>query len=120
MSYEDPNSGSAEQPGGIFFQPAQPIFEPVDETEVATEPARVELPDPEDAPEDVPEDEGESEDGESEEEQPENEGYDPADHTVAEVKDYLEKNPGELAAVLVKEKAGDNRKGILDLENDES
>lgn len=41
--------------------------------------------------------------------------YDPADHTVVEVKEYLAEHPEELDAVLEAEEAGKARAGILDL-----
>lgn len=38
---------------------------------------------------------------------------DPSDYKVAEVNDYLAKNPEQAAAVLALEEAGEARKGIL-------
>jgi hypothetical protein len=36
-------------------------------------------------------------------------GFDPGEHTVAEVEEYLSANPGETDAVLAAERAGKNR-----------
>lgn len=39
--------------------------------------------------------------------------YDPADHTVEEVLEYLEKNPDQVESVLKLEESGKARKGVL-------
>jgi hypothetical protein len=36
-------------------------------------------------------------------------GFDPADHTVDEVKDHVRSNPGEAEAVLESEESGEGR-----------
>lgn len=40
--------------------------------------------------------------------------FDPADHTVAEVKEYLDENPAETDRVLSAEASGKNRKGLVE------
>lgn len=40
--------------------------------------------------------------------------YDPGAHTVDEVNDYLDENPGDIAAVLRREESGQARKGVLE------
>ena len=40
--------------------------------------------------------------------------FDPSDHTVAEVQEYLEANPDEGKRVRKAEKAGKNRAGIVE------
>jgi hypothetical protein len=40
--------------------------------------------------------------------------FDPGDHTVAEVKEYLEENPEETERVLAAEAAGRGRKGLVE------
>jgi hypothetical protein len=40
--------------------------------------------------------------------------YDPGEHTVAEVTDYMEQHPDEADAVRASEAAGKNRKGIVE------
>lgn len=45
--------------------------------------------------------------------------YDPSEHTVAEVQDYLEENPEEFDEVLAAEKEGKNRQGIVSLDRPE-
>jgi hypothetical protein len=40
-------------------------------------------------------------------------GYDPADHTVAEVQAYLEAHPDEADAVLALEAEGKNRASLV-------
>ena len=47
--------------------------------------------------------------------------YDPSEHNVSEVKEYLEANPDEWDAVMEAERAGKNRQGLTSLEKpDES
>jgi hypothetical protein len=41
-------------------------------------------------------------------------GFDPADHTVAEVWDYIDAHPDERDAVIAAEHAGKDRAGIVD------
>ena len=41
-------------------------------------------------------------------------GFDPADHTVAEVEEYVDANPDQQAAVLDAEKAGKNRTTLVE------
>lgn len=46
--------------------------------------------------------------------------YDPGDHTVEEVKEYVEEHPDESAAIAEAEKSGKARTTLLDaLESDE-
>jgi len=40
-------------------------------------------------------------------------GFDPGEHTVAEVEEYLAKHPGEVDAVLAAEKAGKARATLV-------
>lgn len=40
--------------------------------------------------------------------------YDPAEHNVAEVKEYIEKNPDERDAVIAAERRGKARSTLLD------
>jgi hypothetical protein len=48
------------------------------------------------------------------------EGFDPADHTVDDVKAYVGEHPGERQAILDAETAGKNRVTLVDwLEEDE-
>lgn len=42
--------------------------------------------------------------------------YDPSEHTVAEVQDYLDDNPDEFDAVVEAEKSGKNRQGITGID----
>ena len=42
------------------------------------------------------------------------EAFDPGDHTVAEVEEYVAANPDQQAAVLKAEKAGKNRTTLVD------
>lgn len=70
-------------------------------------------------PEPTPEDEadtGVSEDSAPEEpaEEPDNPGFDPADHTVAEVHAYLDAHPDDAVRVLSLEASGRARKGLLE------
>lgn len=51
--------------------------------------------------------EGDTEDGETAE------AYDPSEHGVSDVLEYLAANPDEAEAVLAAERAGKGRKGIL-------
>jgi hypothetical protein len=44
----------------------------------------------------------------------EDEVFDPADHTVAEVLDYAAEHPDEVAAIAAAEEAGKNRSTLLD------
>ena len=44
---------------------------------------------------------------------PQSEGFDPAEHTVDEVLQYLEDNPDEVDTVLDLESEGKARKGVL-------
>jgi hypothetical protein len=41
------------------------------------------------------------------------EQYNPGDHTVAEVKEYVEENPAQASEVLEAEKAGQNRTTLV-------
>lgn len=41
-------------------------------------------------------------------------GYDPGEHTVAEVEDYVEDNPDSAAAILAAETAGKNRSTLVE------
>ena len=47
--------------------------------------------------------------------EPEGEAFDPGDHTVAEVHDYLSANPDDQKRVVKAEKAGKNRASIVDV-----
>jgi hypothetical protein len=40
-------------------------------------------------------------------------GFDPGEHTVAEVQDYIAAHPGEVDAVLAAEAAGKNRTTLV-------
>jgi hypothetical protein len=50
---------------------------------------------------------------------PSNLDYDPADHTVDEVKEYLEDHPEQKDAILELEEEGKGRVGLLSLAEDE-
>lgn len=67
-------------------------------------------------PEQTPEPTRESSDepGVSEDQEPQAEEFDPADHTVSEVKSYLAAHPEDADRVLAAEEAGRGRKGLLE------
>ena len=46
--------------------------------------------------------------------------YDPSDHTVEEVRTYIEKHPDERDAIVEAEKGGKNRVTITDLSDDDT
>jgi hypothetical protein len=52
-------------------------------------------------------------DGEPEGEPESTAGFDPAAHTVAEVEEYVEEHPDEVAAILELEEAGKNRSTLI-------
>lgn len=135
--YIDPNSGAASQPGGIFVggyegaateseAPTAPDTEPGAPAE--GEKPEGETPETPETPE-APEGDGEGEklDGEGGgEEGPESEvgadggdegapaeGFNPSDHTVAEVLAYIAENPDQKDAVIAAEKDGKNRTTVV-------
>lgn len=129
--YIDPNSGAAPQPGGIFIgghEGAAAEPEPEAPTVPDTEPgapAEGETPEAPEAPEgeapEAPEGEGEEPGGEAEgevgvdsgDEGAPAEGFNPSDHTVAEVLAYIAENPDQKDAVIAAEKAGKNRTTVV-------
>ena len=107
MTYIDPNSGAAPQPGAVFrgSDPEPELVEEVLE----------EVEDESEENEDENSDLNEEAEGESEEEDEDDEqsDFDPSDHGIPEVLAYLEENPDDRDAVLALERAGKARKGIL-------
>lgn len=79
----------------------------------------IEADDIEDAPEDATEDaqpvDNSVEDAPEEAPVPEDEVFDPSEHTLAEVLDYLKENPDDKDLIIEAEKTGKNRKGIVEL-----
>ena len=125
--YIDPNSGAASQPGGIFVGGYEGVAtEPEAPTAPDTEPGAPAEGETPETPE-VPEGEGEKLDGEGGgEEGPEGEvgadggdegapaeGFNPSDHTVAEVLAYIAENPDQKDVVIAAEKAGKNRTTVV-------
>jgi len=135
-NYVDPNSGAAPQPGGFAgVEAAEKGFAiPVGaELENEVSPSEYEQPggNPEpksveelaalaggpapvvEEPVEEPAVEGEVSEGNSRApKSPEPEAYDPGEHNVDDVNDYLEANPDQRDAVLKAERKGKNRKGI--------
>lgn len=95
-----------------------PVFDVANEAEVAPEGlAQAPEVDPEATGEDAlqPEYDEDGEDGETDPEQDGEEPFDPSEHDVKGVLDYLETaDDGERKRVLDAEKSGKNRKGVLD------
>lgn len=133
--YIDPNSGAASQPGGIFVggyegAATEPEAPTAPNAELGA-PAEGEKPEGEtpETPEtpEAPGGEGEKLDGEGGgEEGPEGEvgadggdegasaeGFNPSDHTVAEVLAYIAENPDQKDAVIAAEKDGKNRTTVV-------
>lgn len=92
-----------------------PVFDVANEAEVAPEGlAQAPEVDPEATGEDALQPEYD-EDGETDPEQDGEEPFDPSEHDVKGVLDYLETaDDGERKRVLDAEKSGKNRKGVLD------
>lgn len=95
-----------------------PVFDVANEAEVAPEGlAQAPEVDPEATGEDAlqPEYDEDGEDSETDPEQDGEEPFDPSEHDVKGVLDYLETaDDGERKRVLDAEKSGKNRKGVLD------
>jgi hypothetical protein len=121
--YIDPNSGAAPQPGGAFAQAEKPeeIQVPVphlDQALTQEVPAQKETPEQEEtpveekAPEETPE-ETPAEEAPEEEAPQQEEGFDPAAHSINEVLAYVEENPDQKDAVLEQERDGKNRSTLI-------
>ena len=125
MTYIDPNSGAAPQPGAVFrgSEPEPELVEEVlEEVEDESEENEDENSDLNEGAEGESEEEGEEEEsedsdeeleGDDDEEDDEQSDFDPSDHGIPEVLAYLEENPDDRDAVLALERAGKARKGIL-------
>jgi len=99
-------------PEAVPEEPTEPLepFDPpatqedLEENEEVNEPSE-----PEGLPEDTPEPEEEV----VEETPDPNEEFDPFNHSVSEVKDYITEHPDEEEAILLKEIDGKSRKGLV-------